>query len=69
MTDEELIGYCDLHSRTERGLFSAEQINRMVALAGLSEKVQRVPDGAWIALWDDMQILCDMAREAKSAAP
>jgi hypothetical protein len=34
MTDHEFIGYCELHSMTERRLFSAEQIGRLAKLAG-----------------------------------
>ena len=39
MTDDELIGYCDIHCETERALFSVTHINRMIDLARLP------PDG------------------------
>lgn len=33
-TDEQFLGYFDLHSRTERALFSTEHISRLFSLAG-----------------------------------
>lgn len=35
MTDDELIGYTDLHSRTDVAEFSGEYINRLRVMAGL----------------------------------
>lgn len=35
MTDDELIGYTDLHSRTDVAEFSGESINRLRIMAGL----------------------------------
>ena len=40
MSDQEFIGYCEMHSMTERKLFSAEQIGRLAALAG-----EDIPEG------------------------
>lgn len=63
MTDEELIGYCDLHCESERALFNAEQINRMISLAGHPEDyVRQVPDG-WYSIHDEMKNLVKLARE------
>lgn len=33
MTDDELIGYAQLHCQTERALFSSEHVDRLLALA------------------------------------
>lgn len=63
MTDEQLIGYCDLHCESERALFSGEQINRMLALAGFPKGFAKaVPAQSWISVHDDMKTLCEMAR-------
>lgn len=34
MTNEEFLGYVELHSRTERALFAGEHLDRLLALAG-----------------------------------
>ena len=34
MTDDDLIGYVELHCRTERALFHSKHIKRLFALAG-----------------------------------
>jgi hypothetical protein len=58
MTDQAFIGYCELHSMTDRSLFSAEHIGR---LAKLAEK--EVP--ADLHVWDrvDLSDWCKVARE------
>jgi hypothetical protein len=33
-TDEELLGYVELHSMTERALFHVSHVNRLLELAG-----------------------------------
>lgn len=44
MNDEELLGYFELHSRTERALFSRDHIVRLSKLAGYPVKdVSRLP--------------------------
>jgi hypothetical protein len=35
MNDEQFIGYCETHCRTERALFSGAQVNRLEELAGV----------------------------------
>lgn len=70
MTDRELIGYCRLHCTTERALFHARHINRMLELAGHPEGFVKRVDG-WLSVHDEMQVLCDLAekRLAPSVVP
>ncbi len=64
MTDDELIGYCEIHCETPRALFSSEQINRMLALAGHPAGFpKRIEDGHWVSVKGDMAELCQYARE------
>lgn len=62
MTDEELISYCEAHCQTPRALFSPDQINRMLELAGERCRVE-----SWMSLWDEMADLCRMARKRQAA--
>lgn len=41
-TDEDFLGYCDIHCETPRALFSREHIERLAKLAG-GEWVWRNP--------------------------
>lgn len=59
MNDDELIGYCEIHCKSERALFSAEHINRMSALAG--GYCHRV--SGWLSLHEEMDEMCRLARE------
>jgi hypothetical protein len=34
MTDEELVGYCEIHCRTERAVFHKQHIDQLLRLAG-----------------------------------
>lgn len=61
MLDEELLGYCEIHCKTERAMFNSDQINRIAKLAG--EK-GRVPKG-WYSMHEEMQELVDEARARK----
>lgn len=61
MTDDELINYCEAHCQTERALFSAEHINRMLELAGHPEGFVQSVTG-WMSLHGQMQELVDLAR-------
>lgn len=62
--DLRLIGYCEIHCRTERALFIGRDINRMLALAGHPAGfARRVPPEAWFSVHDDMADLCRLARE------
>jgi hypothetical protein len=58
MTDQEFIGYCELHSSTERRLFSAEHIGRLAKLAG-----KEVPADlrGWYSI--DLSDWCKAARD------
>lgn len=60
MTDIELIGYCGIHCATERALFSAEHVNRMIELAGNPPGFKR--QNGWVSAHAEMQELCDLAR-------
>lgn len=60
MTDRELIGYCRIHCTTERALFHADHINRMLALAGYPEGFVKRVDG-WLSVHEPMRELCDLA--------
>jgi hypothetical protein len=63
MNDLDLIGYCDLHCETERALFHADHINRMIALAGYPKNFPRkVVDVKWVSTHEDMKELCKLAR-------
>ena len=69
MTDEELIRYCETHCQTERALFSAAQINRMLELSDymrFNGPVQ--PDTCWISLHSEMMEMCEQARLRMEAA-
>lgn len=65
MTDKDLIGYCELHCRTERALFSGTQINRMLMLAGQpANYVARVdPKYFFVMREDAMMPLVELARK------
>ena len=66
MTDEQLIGYCEIHCRSERALFHADHINRLLELAGHPENYVRRVSG-WLSLHDDaMMPLCKLARNRLS---
>lgn len=66
LTDEQLINYCELHCRSERALFHADHINRMLELAGHPEgyplRVTR-----WLSAHDGMQELVGLARARRFA--
>lgn len=60
MTDEQLIGYCEIHCQTERALFNNEQVNRMLELAGSHVRLSTM--STWTTVRDEMVLLCEMAR-------
>lgn len=62
-TDEELIGYCEIHCETPVALFSAAQVNRMLFLSGNPDNIPDVPKDAWRQVHDYMEKLCKLARE------
>lgn len=64
MTDEEFIDYCDIHSRTERALFSGKQIHRLLTLTGKAlGPVESVVDGWFSMHFDVAEPLIKEARE------
>lgn len=60
MSDEDFIGYCEVHCETPRALFSGDQINRMIRLAQLDIIY---PRNEWFTMHDSMRKLCELARE------
>lgn len=48
---------------TERALFSSEQVNRMIELAG--NLCPKVEPGRWFSLHEEMDMLCDLAAKAQ----
>ena len=64
MNDNELIGYCDSHSETERALFCREHVERMLKLAGIENKCD-LP--AFISLKGEMKNLVTRARERSNS--
>ncbi len=60
MNDSELIGYCEIHCKTERALFNADQINRIAKLAYPDDYF--VPVVGWHSMHEEMQDLVDRAR-------
>jgi hypothetical protein len=60
MSDEELIGYCALHCKTERALFHRDHVIRIFELAG------QLPRGVipeWVVLHEEaMMPLVEKAR-------
>jgi hypothetical protein len=59
MTDNEFIDYCEMHSMTERKLFSAEQITRLGHLAGMEAAIDLQ---GWYSV--DLTDWCKTARES-----
>ena len=50
MEDDHFLGYCNLHSRTERALFSPDHVNRLFDLAG-DERAGRCE--MWVSMGPD----------------
>lgn len=65
MNGEQLIGYCEIHCKTERALFSRQQVNAMIELAGFPEDyVSQIPPMiSWVSLHEEMEELCRLARK------
>jgi len=49
-SDDDFLGYVDLHSRTERALFSREDILRLIKLANIPEGQYSLPLGSFISV-------------------
>ena len=67
MTDEQLIGYCEIHCETPRALFNGKQFKRMLVLAGELTAIEgtglQVDDDAWFSIKGGMRELCEKARK------
>ena len=59
-TDEELIGYCEIHCQTDVAAFHKAHIRRMMMLAGYAEPELR---NEFYTMHDEMKTLCLKARE------
>lgn len=61
MTDEEFLGYVEIHSRTPRALFHRKHAQRLIDMSG--EGTFPI-EGEWITIHDDIaQPLVDAARK------
>src|ERR1700722_11595196 len=60
MTDEQLIGYCEIHCQTPRALFSRAHVLRMAALAEIEVSLE--PWMNFVSMYEDMELLCQRAR-------
>lgn len=61
MSDHILISYCEIHCKTERALFGADMINRMIDLSGAP--YLKIPLGTWVVCREEMENMCQLARE------
>jgi hypothetical protein len=62
--DHEFIGYCEIHSTTERALFNSSQIARLLRLAGRyenAEEWEKLGGNQWRSV--DLTDLCAEARQ------
>lgn len=67
MTDDELINYCDAHSKTQLALFHTEQIHRMLFLAGEPlDKYGPLRENDFYHLHDSMKVLVRQARAIRA---
>lgn len=60
--DEDFLGYCEIHARTERALFSRDQVARLCSLAGVASPKAL---GNWTSL--PTQMMAPLLEEAKAA--
>ena len=63
--DQDFLGYCELHSKTPRALFSIEDINRLRELRGykpFDPSWAITPDFAAVH-WDEMREALESIRE------
>lgn len=57
-SDEELLGYAEIHSKTERALFSQKHANRLLEMAGQPGRVQ-----GWVSIGEvDADVLISASR-------
>jgi hypothetical protein len=72
VTDEELIGYAQIHAETELALFSAGHVARLWGLAGweVPAEVQRCPTGFWtVDRWDMAEVMLAIRARKDVARP
>ena len=62
--DEAFVRYCEIHSRTERALFSGKHINRLFNLAGRTE-----PCEPHQLLSMDRWLVADLKKEIDAMKP
>ena len=65
--DEELISYARMHSTTERALFAAGHVNRLLALAGLPMLTDFAPTSFVAVHEGEMTDLINKIREKQTA--
>lgn len=66
-SDEDLIGYCEIHCKTELALFHGKHINEMFKLAGIDRKVEF--ENGFYAAHESMSELCKLARKRLKDGP
>jgi hypothetical protein len=63
MTNDEFIGYCEIHCTTERALFSGTHVNRMLDLAGFPPGFEKQVEASnWFSVHEEMAELCKHAK-------
>lgn len=64
LSDIELVRYCETHCQTERALFSGEDVNRMLHLAGCPEDfASYLPPKVFVTVREEMAMLCRLAAD------
>lgn len=53
MTDNEFLGYCEIHCETDLAMFSRAQLDRLRALAGYADLTWKGPQPEWYSLGPD----------------
>lgn len=62
-SDDDFLGYVDLHSKTERALFSREHVLRLIKLANVPEGQYPLPMASFISVHaDEARPLIERAR-------
>jgi len=68
-TDEDLLGYCEIHCKTERALFHHTDIERVYALAGCPRTFHPEYEDFVTVFEDEMMPLIKLARERMANPP
>lgn len=71
MTDDEFLGYCELHCQTARALFSGVHLNRLIALAGAQDRFRQFQESEWLSAHEDpvLELVAAAQARRKKAAP